>query len=70
MREASAALDTAREGLDTAQTALVGEEAAVGRRLEGLRDEVAAVSRREREAQEAYRAQRDELDALVSQQPP
>ncbi|ETN41912.1 uncharacterized protein HMPREF1541_03851 [Cyphellophora europaea CBS 101466] len=33
----------------------IGEEAALTRRLEGLREEVAAVSRREREAQEEYR---------------
>lgn len=33
----------------------IGEEAALTRRLEGLREEVAAVSRREREGQEEYR---------------
>lgn len=42
----------------------VGEEAAVVRRLDGLREEVGFVSRREREAQAEYRARREELDGL------
>lgn len=35
-------------------------------RLERLRGEVALVSRREREAQEVFRARREELDGLVA----
>ena len=46
----------------------VAEEAAIGSRLEGLREEVAFVSRREREAQEDYRAVKEELDGLVLEQ--
>ena len=42
----------------------IAEEAAVGSRLEGLREEVAFVSRREREAQEGYRAVKEELESL------
>jgi len=41
-----------------------GEEGALQRRLEGLRDEVNFISRREREAQEDYRKARDELKSL------
>ena len=43
----------------------VAEEAAIGRRLEGLREEVNFVVRREREAQDEYRAAREELESLV-----
>lgn len=42
----------------------IGEEGGLLRRLEGLRDEVNFISRREREAQEDYRMARDELKAL------
>ena len=46
----------------------IAEEAAVGSRLEGLREEVALVSRREREAQEGYQAVKEELEDLVLEQ--
>jgi len=42
----------------------VNEEAAIGGRLEKLREEVESVSRRERWAQELYRERRDELEGL------
>lgn len=42
----------------------VAEEAAMVGRLEKLRDEVALVSRREREAQETFRSRREELEGL------
>jgi pre-mRNA-splicing factor CDC5/CEF1 len=50
--------------LDTFRTLQIGEEAAIPRRLESLRGEVEFVNRREREAQELYRARRDELESL------
>lgn len=50
--------------LSTKRLASVNEEAAVGGRLEKLREEVESVSRRERWAQELYRERRDELEAL------
>ncbi|KAF2405244.1 hypothetical protein EJ06DRAFT_525773 [Trichodelitschia bisporula] len=62
--EAADALEKTRIDLNTALRAQVGEEAAIARRLEGLRDEVAFISRRGREGQEAYRAVRDELEGL------
>ncbi|EMC91660.1 hypothetical protein BAUCODRAFT_27935 [Baudoinia panamericana UAMH 10762] len=63
--EAAAATleDVRREG-DTARYALVAEEAGVKERLEGLREEVAFVRRKEREAQELYRERREELERL------
>ena len=52
--------------METSRTAQQVEEAALTDRLDKLRTEVGLVSRREREAQEEYRAQRDELNALVA----
>src|SRR5690606_9253526 len=49
---ASEALEQATRELDVKRTAQVAEQAAIGRRLERLREEVAFVSRREREAQD------------------
>ena len=62
--DASEALDKAKTELDSARTLQISEEAAIARRLEGLRDEVVFVSRREREAQDLYRVRKDELDSL------
>lgn len=62
--EASEAVEKARVVLDGFETLRVGEEAALGRRLEGLREEVAVVSRREREIQDVYREVREELREL------
>lgn len=52
--------------LETARIAQVAEEAASASRLESLREEVSFVSRREREAQELYRARKDELEGMKS----
>ncbi|KAF1810344.1 hypothetical protein P152DRAFT_460451 [Eremomyces bilateralis CBS 781.70] len=62
--EASDALDKATWDLDTKRTAQVAEQSAISRRLEGLREEVTFVSRREREAQDLYRNTKEELEAL------
>lgn len=64
--EASAALEKSSHDLDSFRTLQVSEESAVSRRLEKLRDEVAFVMRREREAQEVFRGRKDELDELVA----
>ena len=64
--EAGEALDKAKIELDTFQTLQVAEEAAIPRRLEALREEVSFVSRREREAQELFRARKEELDSLTA----
>jgi len=64
MVDAHDALEIARIDLDTKRVVSVGEEAAIGSRLEKLREEVAAVSKRERWAQDLYRERKDELDAL------
>lgn len=64
-------LGEAHEALHKAEAARNGfeilaksEEVAIARRLAALRDEVAYISRREREAQELYRANREELAGL------
>lgn len=62
--EAFSALERARTDLDSARTMQYGEQFAVVRRLEGLREEVSFISKREREAQELYRGRRDELTDL------
>lgn len=56
-----------RVGVETevARRAGVGEQAAWHERLERLREEVGAVSRREREAQGVFRERRDELAGLL-----
>jgi pre-mRNA-splicing factor CDC5/CEF1 len=62
--EASEALTKATHSLDSFRTLQISEEAAISRRLEGLRSEVEFVSRREREAQDLYRVRREELTSL------
>ena len=62
--EADDALQKARVELDTFRTLQISEEAAVGRRLEALREEVSAVARREREGQQEYKKQMEELQEL------
>lgn len=62
--EAGEALEKARMELDTFRTLRIAEEAAIPRRLEALRDEVAFVSRREREAQQLFKARKEELEGL------
>ncbi|KAF2667981.1 cell division control protein [Microthyrium microscopicum] len=63
------ALENARIGLNTALDAQAKEDGAISRRLEKLRDELAFVSRREREEQEIYRNVKDELSTLSLQVP-
>ena len=57
-------IEEQRAQLEAFRALQIGEEGALARRLEMLRDEVNFVSRREREAQEDYRAARDELREL------
>ncbi|RDW80499.1 hypothetical protein BP5796_05197 [Coleophoma crateriformis] len=59
--EASEALGNATRALNAMRTLQIGEESAIERRLEGLREENGFIVRREREAQELYRARKDEL---------
>jgi len=63
--DAHEALDKQRIELSTKRLASVNEEAAIGGRLEKLREEVESVSRRERWAQELYRERRDELEGIL-----
>ncbi len=63
--DAADALEKATYSLDAFKTLQIAEEAAISSRLEGLRNEVGFMSTREREAQELYRATKEELDALV-----
>ncbi|KAI1937062.1 Pre-mRNA-splicing factor cef1 [Ophidiomyces ophidiicola] len=62
--QADEALQKAKIDLDSFKTLQIGEESAVTRRVESLREEVTFVTRREREAQEVYRKRREELDSL------
>lgn len=50
--------------MDTFRTLQIAEEAALPRRLEQLRGEVAFIRAREREAQEVFRARTEELEGL------
>lgn len=50
--------------LSALRTMQQAEEDAIPRRLDALREEVAFISRREREAQELYRSRKEELDGL------
>ncbi|KAH7349343.1 myb-like DNA-binding domain-containing protein [Plectosphaerella cucumerina] len=63
---AADALEKAQNALSGFKTLAISEEVAVGRRLEALREEVGYVSKREREAQDAYRRAQSELDELRS----
>lgn len=65
--ETAEAVQTAKIALDSFRTLQIGEEAALSRRLERLREEVSFMSRREREAQEGYRQVRAELQELGQQ---
>ena len=62
--EAAEALQATKLRVETSKTAQIAEEATVASRMDHLRDEVTAVNRREREAQEVYRAQKEELESL------
>ncbi|OTB14320.1 hypothetical protein K445DRAFT_319132 [Daldinia sp. EC12] len=65
MGEAYDAFEKANFALSAFRTLAVSEEIAARSRLDALREEVGYVSRREREAQEAYRQTKEELDALT-----
>lgn len=62
--EASEALEKAKINLDAFHTLQISEESAIPRRLEGLRDEVTFVTRRERESQELFKRRKEELESL------
>ena len=62
--EAFGALTDEKIKLDSLQTLQIAEEAALPRRLESQETEVAFIKRREREAQDSFRLQLEELDSL------
>lgn len=62
--EASEALDEESRKLESFQNLQIAEEAALPRRLESLREEVAFVNKREKEGQDLYRTRMAELDAF------
>lgn len=63
--EAAEALEKARIALSGFKTLAISEDVAINRRLESLREELAFISRREREAQDDYRKAKDELEVLM-----
>jgi pre-mRNA-splicing factor CDC5/CEF1 len=62
--ETSEKVEEARIAKDTFETLRIMEEGALARRLEGLREEVGMVSRREREGQDEFKGLREELRGL------
>lgn len=62
--EASEALEKERISLDTFRTLQIAERAGMASRLEALGEEVAFVTKRERDAQEVYRLRREELESV------
>lgn len=62
--ETATELEKATNALHAFQIMASSEEVAVNNRLAALREEVSFVSRREREAQEVYRRNQEELSAL------
>lgn len=67
MAESADALAKVRNARTGLRMLAASEEVAIQNRLSALRDEVAFISRREREAQELYRANKEELDALQTE---
>lgn len=65
INEAAESLERTRLEVEAARNARVLEEAEMGDRLEGLRENVSLVKRREREAQESYRERKEELEGMV-----
>lgn len=63
--QAAEVLERTKLETEVARAKVLGEEIGLAERLERLRDEVALVSRREREAQGSFRERREELEALV-----
>ncbi|KAI1088467.1 pre-mRNA splicing factor component-domain-containing protein [Rostrohypoxylon terebratum] len=66
MGEAYEALQKANFALSAFRTLAISEEIAARNRLEALREEVGHITRREREAQEAYRQTKEELDSFTN----
>ena len=64
INEAAEFLEKTTLDTSTARTAQVAENATLQTRLEGLREEVSFVRKREREAQEVYRLRKGELESL------
>lgn len=62
--EASEAIAETRRDLEGFRTLKISEAVALPNRLEALRKEVAFLDKREREAQEVYRARKEELESL------
>ncbi|RPB01087.1 hypothetical protein L873DRAFT_1788686 [Choiromyces venosus 120613-1] len=62
--EASEAIAETRRDLEGFRTLKISESVALPKRLEGLKKEVEFLDRREREAQEVYRARKEELESL------
>lgn len=62
--QASEAIAETKRDLESFRTLRISEADAVPRRLEAIRSEVAFLDGREREAQEIYRARREELESL------
>jgi pre-mRNA-splicing factor CDC5/CEF1 len=62
--ETAEVAEKARIELDSFKTLAIHEEGALQRRLEGLREEVGVVSKRERESQEEFKKTREELRQL------
>lgn len=65
--DSSAELEKATNALNAFKILANSEEIAIRNRLGALREEVAFISKREREAQELYRRNKEELDALVGE---
>lgn len=63
--DSSVELEKATNALNAFKILASSEEIAVRNRLAALREEVAFISRREREAQELYRSNKEELSALT-----
>lgn len=65
INEAAEFLEKTTLDTSTARTAQYAENAILQTRLEGLREEVSFVRKREREAQEVYRLRKGELESLA-----
>lgn len=66
MRDTATELEKATNALNSFKILAASEEAAVKNRLAALREEVGFISKREREAQEMYRRNKEELDGLMA----
>lgn len=67
--DSAAELEKATNALGAFQILASSEEVAVRNRLAALREEVSFISKREREAQELYRRNKGELNALMEEAP-